>query len=59
MSGTYFLRLRGRNVLGSVQLDVRTLSAAKSLALEWAKNLKGGTWSVEVTNEKGETQWVE
>jgi hypothetical protein len=62
---TYFLRLRSARVIGSIALDVRSLTAAKSLALEWAKSLEPfredhprKIWTVEITNERGETQWA-
>ena len=54
----YFLRLRGRNVIGSVELNVRTLSAAKSLAESWKASLRGAEFKLEITNEKGEIEWT-
>lgn len=54
----YLLRLRARNVIGSIELNARTLGAAKALALEWAKNLDRKVWALEITNEKGEIQWT-
>jgi hypothetical protein len=68
--------LRSARVVGSIALDVKTLSAAKALAVEWQKeiggvevvNRKSGgewhsiavpkKWTVEITNEKGETLWT-
>ena len=54
----YLLRLRARNVIGSIELPARTLQGAKSLASEWARNLDPKVWTLEITNEKGETQWT-
>lgn len=68
---TYFLRLRSPRVIGSIELPVKTLSSAKAIAEAWSKELGGprregprdgswigSNWTVEVTNEKGETQWT-
>lgn len=68
---TYSLRLRSARVIGSIALDVKTLGAAKALAESWSKELGGprregprdgqwigSQWTVEVTNERGETQWT-
>jgi hypothetical protein len=45
-------------VIGSIELPARTLQGAKSLASEWARNLDPKVWTLEITNEKGETQWT-
>lgn len=54
----YLLRLRARNVIGSIELHASTLNAAKALAAEWARNLDRKLWSVEITNERGERVYI-
>ena len=54
----YRLMLRGRNVIGSVELPVKTLIAAKALAESWKASLRGADFRLEITNEKGEVQWT-
>ena len=60
MSPRYFLRIRGARVLGSIELPVSTLVAAKSLGASWKEALTGtaSRFTLEITNEKGELEWT-
>jgi hypothetical protein len=53
----YALRISARNVRGTVQLPVETLTAAKSLANEWKKTLTA-EWKIEIVDNEGVTQWT-
>lgn len=55
----YYLRLRSARVIGSIgPLPVSSFNSAKALAKAWVEELGRKNWSVEVTNESGETLWT-
>lgn len=57
MTARYFLRLRSSKVTGSIELNARTLGAARALAAEWARDLPSG-WTLEITDDQGATVWT-
>ena len=54
----YFLRMKSAKVIGSVEITASSLIVAKALASEWARALDRKVWSLEITDEKAETQWT-
>lgn len=58
MPSLYSLKIRSPLGTATCTLNARTLQAAKSLAYAWREYLDPETFKLEITNERGETEWT-